>query len=163
MAEQWILNASPFIALAHVGHEQLFAKLADAVAAPEAVIQEILAGPPEDRARQIVEARQLKVVQTPPAPPEIVAWDLGAGETAVLTWALAHPEWTVILDDAAARNCAKSFNLCCKGTLGIIILAQQRGIIPSAAAVLRTLVANGFRLDDDVIRVALARTVGETW
>ncbi len=40
--------------------------------------------------------------------PEIVAWDLGAGESAVLTWARRHPGFTAILDDCAALRCAES-------------------------------------------------------
>jgi predicted nucleic acid-binding protein len=50
-----------------------------------------------------------------------------------------------------------------KGTLAIVILAKQHGLIESAAQVLRALRSAGFRLDDAVIRDALARTVGEQW
>jgi predicted nucleic acid-binding protein len=71
--------------------------------------------------------------------------------------------WTVIVDDAAARKCARSFGLPFKGTLAVIILAKQHGLIPSAADVLRSLLRGGFRLDEGVIREALSRTVGETW
>ena len=48
-------------------------------------------------------AGQFPVVDTAPAPPELLAWDLGAGETAVLSLALAERTWTAILDDAPAR------------------------------------------------------------
>ncbi len=37
-----------------------------------------------------------------------MAWDLGAGESAVLTWARRNPGFTAILDDRAARRCAES-------------------------------------------------------
>ena len=39
--------------------------------------------------------------------------------------------------------------------LAIVILAKQRGLIPSAADVLRSLLTIGFRLDDQVIREVL--------
>ena len=67
------------------------------------------------------------------------------------------------LDDAAARKCARSFDLRLKGTLAVIILAKQRGLIPSAADVLRSLLRTGFRLNERTIREALSRTVGERW
>jgi predicted nucleic acid-binding protein len=161
--EHWIVNASPLIVLAHVGHEELLLKLADQVVVPSAVAHEIAAGPEQDRARQILSERHFTVVRTPRPTAELLAWNLGAGETAVISLALSEPGYTVILDDAAARRCARSFSLRMKGTLAVIILARQRDLIPSAATVLRQLQAEGFRLDDEIIRQALASTVQEEW
>ncbi len=62
-----------------------------------------------------------------------------------------------------ARRCARSFSVPLKGTLAVVILAKQRGLIPSATEVLRALLSNGFRLDETIIREALARTVREPW
>jgi predicted nucleic acid-binding protein len=103
------------------------------------------------------------IVETPTPPKELVVWDLGEGETAVLSLAMADQKWTAILDDAAARRCARSFNVPIKGTLAVVIQAKQRGLIPSAVDVLRTLRLTGFRLDDQVLREALADTIGEVW
>jgi len=162
MSEQWVLNASPLIVLARVGQAHLFTALAEKVVVPRAVVAEIEAGPGDDAARRWLRNAPLPVVETTPHP-QLQAWDLGAGETAVLTYALATPGWTAILDDGAARRCARSFAVPCKGTLAVVILAKQRGLIPSAAEVLRALLANGFRLDETILREALARTVGEPW
>jgi len=95
--------------------------------------------------------------------PEILAWDLGKGETAVLSYALSAPDWVAILDDGAARRCARSLSIRLTGTLSVVILAKQYGLIESAAQVLRALQNNEFRLDDTVIREALSKTVGEIW
>ena len=62
-----------------------------------------------------------------------------------------------------ARKCARSFELQTKGTLAVVIMAKQRGLIPSATDVLRALLKAEFRLDEEVIREALLRTVGEVW
>ena len=72
-----------------------------------------------------------------PALPEILAWDLGKGETAVLSYALTNPGWTAIIDDRAARKCAMSFSIPIKGTLAVVILAKKHGLVDSAADVLR--------------------------
>jgi predicted nucleic acid-binding protein len=162
VADRWILNASPLIVLARIGQEHLFQALADEVVVPRAVVEEVEAGPAEDPARRVVAGEQFPVVDIAPSP-EILTWDLGTGETAVLSFALAEPGWTVILDDAAARKCARGFGLSLKGTLAVVVLAKQRGLIPSAADVLRSLLGIGFRLDERVIREALSRTVGEAW
>jgi predicted nucleic acid-binding protein len=162
VSERWVLNASPIIVLARVGQEHLFEALADEVVIPRAVAEEIEAGPVDDPARRAIAGGQFTTVDVTPVS-EVLAWDLGAGETAVLSYALEEPGWMVVLDDAAARKCARSFELPLKGTLGVIILAKQRGLIPSAAEVLRSLLRSDFRLEEDVIREALSRTVGESW
>jgi predicted nucleic acid-binding protein len=51
VAENWILNASPLIALARIGREDLILAQANKVVVPQAVAREIQAGPAEDRAR----------------------------------------------------------------------------------------------------------------
>lgn len=162
MGERWVLNASPLIVLACVGQEHLFEALADEVVVPRAVAEEIEAGPLDDPARRVIAGGQFTIVDTAPVL-DVLAWDLGAGETAVLSYALEEPGWTAVLDDAAARKCARSFGLPLKGTLGVIILAKQRGLIPSAAEIVRSLLRSGFRLDENIIREALSRAVGETW
>jgi predicted nucleic acid-binding protein len=162
VSERWVLNASPIIVLARVGQEHLFDALADEVVVPRAVAKEIEAGPADDPARRSIAGGQFTIVDATPAP-EVLAWDLGGGETAVLSCAMEESDWTVILDDAAARKCARSFDLPFKGTLAVVILARQRGLIPSAADVLRSLLGSGFHLDEDIIREVLARTVGERW
>ncbi len=66
-------------------------------------------------------------------------------------------------DDGAARRCARSLVLNVTGTLAVVLLAKQYGFIEFAAQVLHDLQGADFRLDDAVIREALARTVGEKW
>jgi predicted nucleic acid-binding protein len=162
MSERWVLNASPLIVLARVGHADLFSKLVETVIVPDAVVAEIEAGPTGDPARRWLSTEPLPTVKTT-SPPQLQAWDLGAGETAVLSYALTSPGSTAILDDGAARRCAHSFGIPCKGTLAVVILAKQHKLIPSAANVMRQLLTNGFRLDEAIIQKALSRTVKEPW
>lgn len=163
MGDRWILNASPLIVLARIDRTDLLFALADEIVVPRAVASEIKAGPASDPARRAIEAGKFVIVDAPMPPDELLAWDLGAGETAVLSLAIAEKGWTVILDDAIARKCARSFSQRVRGTLGIILLAKQRGLIPSAAEIIRSLLAVGFHLDEQTIRDALARTTGEQW
>ena len=162
LAEKWVINASPVIALSRVGQVELLGRLPERVVIPQAVARELRNAPEDDPARRMVESDQFKIVRASP-PPEILAWDLGNGETGVLSYALAHPGWVAILDDGAARRCARSLSLAYMGTLSVVILARQQGLIESAAKVLHDLRANGFHLDDAIIREALRRTVKETW
>ena len=163
IAEKWVLNASPVISLARIGQVDLLTRLPQQTALPQAVAEEILVAPDNDPARLAVESGIFEIVHPSAIPDRILAWDLGKGESAVLTYALANPGYIAILDDGAARRCASSLSLPVTGTLSIVILAKQFGLIESAAQVLGALRGVSFRLDDDLIRDALARTVGETW
>ena len=172
MSERWILNASPLIVLAHIRQTLLIAARADEAVVPEAVAAEILAGPTTDPARRWIEAGAVRVtlapaasagVATPPPMPELLAWDLGAGETAVLAQALATPGWRAVLDDAAARKCARSFSIPVLGTRAIIVRARQQGLIPSAAEAIRALRTAGFRIDAQLVRTGLWQTLREAW
>ncbi|MBI5841573.1 MAG: DUF3368 domain-containing protein [Chloroflexi bacterium] len=163
IAEKWVINSSPVIALGRVGQVELLAHLPQKAIIPQAVKEELFNGPEGDPARQVLERGLFEIVDTPSPTPEILAYDLGKGETAVLSYALSNPDWVAILDDRAARRCARSLSITLTGTLSIVILAKQHGLIESAAQVLRALQSNEFRLDDAVISDALKRTVGETW
>jgi predicted nucleic acid-binding protein len=161
--ESWVLNASPVIALGRVGQVELLTRLPEQVVLPRAVYDELIRAPEDDPARRAVESGLFKIIKTPAPPAEILAWDLGRGETAVLSYTLAHHQWISVLDDGAARRCARSLSLIVKGTLAVVILAKQYGLIESAAQVLYDLRGAGFRLDDSILRDVLSRTVGETW
>jgi len=163
VAEKWVINASPIIALARIGQVELLARLPGKAIVPQAVADELGKASESDPARLALESGVFKIVKSPEPPPKLLAWDLGQGETAVLSYALAHPHWVAILDDGAARRCAQSFSLKLTGTLAVVILAKRYGLIESAAQVLHALGGVGFRLEEAIIRAALARTVGENW
>ena len=163
IAEKWVINASPVIALARVGRVELPTQLPEKAMLPRAVAEELRHAPPSDPARRAVEEGLFKIVSTPAPPPELPAWDLGKGETAVLSYTRTHHEWVAVLDDSAARQCARSFSMTFIGTLAVVILAKQHGLIESAVQVLQDLRNHEFRLEDALIRAVLERTTGEFW
>jgi predicted nucleic acid-binding protein len=65
-----------------------------------------------------------------------------------------------ILDDLAGRRCAAALRVPVRGTLGLVLLAKQRGRIPAARPVLEAMRACGMYLSDRVLGDALA-LVGE--
>ncbi len=162
MSELWIVNASPIIVLAKIGRLDLLTSLSRAVCLPQAVVDEIAAGPAGDPARKAIESgwglRAVpQVVHT-----DLLEWGLGPGETSVLALALEQAPATTVLDDAAARNCAKAVGVPVIGTVGIVIRAKKHGLIPSAAGTLKALRDMGLHLDNKVIADAL-HFVGESW
>lgn len=162
MIDRWVLNASPIICLARAGYHKLLKDLPEQVVVPEAVIAEVNAGPQDDPAQGIFAGGFCEIISVT-ALPAVLAWDLGAGETAVLSFVMANPGWQAIVDDRAARKCARALGIPVKGTLSIVFTAKKQGLIPSAAEVLRALQAAGLWLDDAMIRQALQDIVGEKW
>lgn len=160
MPERWVVNASPLIALSKIDHQHLLTRLADEIIVPAAVAAEIEAGPADDPARRFLAGGAILIVDIPPEP-AILTWDLGAGETAVLSYALTHPDRRAVVDDGMARHCAQAFSIPIIGTLGVILRSRSAGLIPAASPVIKALQAQGFRLDENVIRVALLRALGE--
>ena len=132
------------------------------MAVPAAVAQEVLAGP-DDAARRYLAQTHLPVVPTPATPEPIASWDLGLGESAVLTFASQNAGWVAVLDDGPARRCARVLGVPAKGTLAVVVMAHRQELTASAAAVMHLLVESGFRLDDGTIRKTLGATVGEEW
>ncbi|MBI5823047.1 MAG: DUF3368 domain-containing protein [Chloroflexi bacterium] len=163
MNDRWVLNASPLIAMGKIGQIALFTSLAQEVIVPSAVAEEIKAGPKSDAARLAIESGIFKIIQAPEPTPELIAWDLGAGETSVIAYALNNLGWTAILDDAAARKCASSFGVSVKGSLAVVVLAKKRGLVPSAKQLIRAMQDAGLRLDERLVRQVLKETVGEEW
>ena len=126
MTRRWVVNASPLIVLASIAQVSLLERLCPDMVIPAAVAIEVGAGLPQDAARRWLEsvgARYIHPVAS--LDPVIAAWDLGAGETEVLTWARYQPGSEAILDDRAARNCALTLQIPVRGTLGVVLLAKR--------------------------------------
>ena len=154
MSSRWVVNASPMIVLARVNALHLLSALAAEVIVPRAVISEILAGPEEDPARRAME-QGMFIPASCPVSDEILTWDLGAGESAVLSFALSNLGWTAIVDDGAARRCARSLKIPHRGTIGIVVLAKQNGIINSASELIRAAINADLRIDEKMINRVL--------
>jgi predicted nucleic acid-binding protein len=84
--------------------------------------------------------------------------DLGKGEASVLALAMEHPGSTVILDDLLGRQVAKSQHLPLSGTLGVLLLAKQAGLLPSVGGAVSLLLRSGFYCSrsvvNDILRIA---------
>ena len=159
MPEPPVVNASPVIVLARAGQIDLLRLLGDRIVIPAAVAAEVMVH--SDEAARTLNTEEW-IEQVPPGPVSevVAAWDLGAGESAVLTWALRHAGTLAVIDDYAARKCASTFGVTVRGTLGLALLAKQRGRVTEARPLVEELRRAGLYLSDAVVRDALA-LVGE--
>ncbi len=116
--EAVVINASPLITLFRSGQADLLPGLFTRIVVPEAVWQEVTVDEREDRAARELGQQSWPIREHVPSSPRVAAWNLGAGETAVLSHALAHPPLRAVIDDMDARRCAQTLGIPMLGTGG---------------------------------------------
>lgn len=161
MADQAVVNTSPLVFLARAGLFDLLTIAAPAIVVPTEVAAELRRRGDADAAvRAMTAAAWLTVVEAPDAPASIQSWDLGPGESAVLSWAIEHGPAVAVIDDLAGRRCGAALGVPIRGTLGLVLAAKQRGRVPAARPVMEDLRRSGMYLSDKVLDSALG-LVGE--
>ena len=151
-----IVNTSPLQYLHQVGLLDLLPKLFVRITVAEAVRSELDAG--RRLGLSLPDPFRLPWIDLcAPASPSgvLLAWDLGAGESATLSLALERPGSWVVFDDQLARKAAASLKLSLLGTAGILLRAKLAGHLSTVAPVLRQLVSLGFRIKPGTARTIL--------
>lgn len=158
----WVINASPLIFFAKTGNLSILTTLADQVVIPDKVAQEVLGGDSSDPAYIAVKSGWGQTASGYSIQQSILDCKIGNGESAVIAIALSQPSSIAILDDNSARKCAKKHGVAYIGSLGILAIAKQQGIIPLVGPVIKAMMNVGMYLADSTIAQALSR-IGETW
>ncbi len=149
-----VVDTSALIALGHLRLLRLLPMLFGDVYVPPGVVDEWSegsAGSPETAAALEglspgwLRVRSLNVAL------EATEASLGRGEEEVIALAREIGAEYAILDDLAARDLAVSRGLRVIGTVGILIAARRKGVIPSVIPLLENLREEGFRLSDDIL------------
>ena len=148
-----IVNTSPLQYLHQVGQLDLFPKLFGRIIVPEAVVTELAAGRRLGLSLSTPEVLEWVDLRSPASPVGgMLSWDLGTGESAVLSLALEHSGSWVVLDDKLARQAALHLNLPLLGTAGILLRGKRAGHLHTVRPVLDQLAALGFRLTPETVR-----------
>jgi len=149
-----VVNASPLLTLSKAKLEYVLPRLFAKIIVPGAVWQEITAY--QDLAwKKLLEAPWLTKV-TVPVDGSILLWNLGMGESEVLSWALATPGCIAVVDDLAARRCSTALSIRHVGTAGLLILASRFKLIPSLEEAFHEVRKAGLYLKDDLVQRLLA-------
>ncbi len=160
LVERVVINASPLIILFRSNLEKLLPQLFKEIIVPGAVWREIVDGGHADRAALFLpETTWVKRVDNIPES-TVTAWDVGPGETAVISFALKNQGYSAMLDDAVARNCSISFGIPTLGTAGLLLVAKKRGAIDSVTGPLQLIRDNGLYFSDTLV-ATLLKNAGE--
>ncbi len=159
MPERLIVNASPLIFLSRVnGIGWLTGLSRENVMIPQSVVAELLKGADGDTIMNKIEKNdRFTLIEDIMPPVMISAWDLGAGETQVLSSSLRQIGSVAVLDDRAARQCGLSLNIPVVGTIGVIIEAKRRGLVLTARPVIEDLLGDGLYLSPLIVNEVLKK------
>lgn len=76
---------------------------------------------------------------------------LDRGEASSIALALEIKHAVLIIDELKGRKIAKSFDLEIIGTIGVLLIANKKGLLNDVLSVILKLVNNGFRLSDKML------------
>ncbi len=155
----YAVDASPLIGLAKIGRLDL---LGEQVQVTETVYREVLAGDAGDPARLALASGWGGRVPDVPIPAALAALALDAGEEATLALALSTNA-VAVLDDGDGRRAARALGVPHVGTAGLVLEGKRRGVVTSAADVLRALRAANLFLPPDALLSAEMALLGEKW
>ncbi len=154
MARIVIADAGPLIAFAGVDALAVLQNLFSSISIVESVRRECLRKPGIDgqRIKAAIEDGWLDV-PSKNAATEPLSPGLSVGESDAIRFALKFPdEALLIVDDRLARRFALKQSINIVGTVRILDLAEQRGLIKSAEQCIGGMAANGYRISVDLLR-----------
>ena len=137
-----VVNASPLIFLTDIGLRDVLQQPGVPVLVPDVVLSEIGGFGPGGSGSPCrpVSPRGWWIVPIPAIPDSVLVWDLDAGESAVLAVALGEPDSMAILTTSRARRrLRRGERLNSGGTLGLVLVAKQQGLIAAVRPVLEQL------------------------
>ena len=145
-----VCNTSPQILLAKIGRLHLLQQLYREILIPVAVLEEVRAKPGRE-AQQLQTLIEEGIYQLHRVAGTVISEipaELGSGEREVIALAIEKQADLVILDDLEGRRIAREKGLIVTGTIGLLVEARKRGLIPSIRGDLDRLIEAGMWLDE---------------
>jgi predicted nucleic acid-binding protein len=153
-----IVNNTPLVALWVLGRLDLLRELYDEVLIPQAVYEEFVATERAVRQAALENAPWIRPVSLANPQRARVYIGLDLGEAEVLALAEERAARLVIIDELKGRRYAQRLEMPLTGTLGLLLLAKERGLVAKLAPLLVELQEAGLYLGaaliDRVLRLA---------
>lgn len=155
-----VSNASPLIALAKIGQLQLLCSVYKEVYISAVVREELgfIRSGVENRSgtEEISSARWIQTVNVSNlAEVEVLRERLDAGESEAIVLAIELKADLLLIDEARGRKVAQAKGVNTTGTVGTLVAAKRKGLIPELATLLDCLVDSGFRMSEELYQTAL--------
>jgi predicted nucleic acid-binding protein len=150
-----VLNNTPLVAFWVLGRFDLLRDLFGEVLIPAAVEAEFLAVEETQRRKALEQALWIKTAALSHPRRALAYAELDLGEAEVLALAEERDARLVIIDERKGRRYAERMGLPRTGTLGVLLLAKEAGLINSVAAWIAKLQEAGLFLSPALVEKAL--------
>lgn len=154
-----VADAGPLIAFGKIKRLDLITNTLGKIIAPIFVLDECLANPAQEGAKEISEALDKKLIEThenPDATEYKNLFDiLGTGEASAIVLAL-QLKTGLLIDEKLGRKAAQKMNLNIIGTAGALLIAKEKKLIKTIAPIILELKQCGYYLSDKLIQTVLA-------
>lgn len=152
-----ISNTTPFISLAVIGQLHLLPLLYGHVIIAPAVQAELQRGGSfQVGVIEFGAADWINVIALQDPRRADLLNDLDRGEAETIALAQELNADLVLMDERLGRKYARRAGLKISGTLGVLVKAKMRGIVPAVKPLIEQLLQNGIYLNGTVIQEALA-------
>lgn len=158
-----ISDSSPLIALSRIHQLDLLHQLYGEVTVQQAVVREVIdKGASQPGADEVSTAEWIVAAEVEDQPfADTLKRDLGNGEAEAIALAVELQADLLIVDDLLARQVARILGLNLVGTVGVLLEARHKGVLPEIKPCLDDLVdLAGFRLSAELYATVL-REAGE--
>lgn len=146
-----VLNNTPLVALTVLGRLDLLRDLFGEVLIPESVQDEFLAVDVALRREALANSPWIRIVPLSDPRRALPYSGLDQGEAEVLALAEERSAGLLVIDEKKARRYAARMKLSLTGTLGLLLLAREQGLIESVTSEIETLQKAGLYLDPSLI------------
>jgi hypothetical protein len=143
-----VSNSSPIIAFERIGELDLLRAVFPALTIPPAVAEEIAAAAPVPSWMTVHSLRGGIDART-------LVPGLATGEREAISLAIELRAVWLVLDDQAARQVARRIGLPVIGTLGILLAAKRKRLVPAIGPYLARLGGAGFFMGRDLLERVL--------
>ena len=156
MIERAVINAGPLVALSLLGELELLPALFAEIWVPQTVFDEVaVAGLGKPGAQSLQSEAWRQRVRTSPLPDPLLIIELDPGEADVISLARHLSPCIAVIDERRGRRVAQNvYGLPVKGTAGLLVEAQRRGLISGVRSRLTTLRDAGYFIAESVIAAA---------
>ncbi len=146
------MQHQPLILLAKIHRLELLTQLYDEVIIPASVLDEVIVKPGNEveQIQACVQSERFQLRRATKRALESLPGDLGLGEQEAIALALETTADLVILDDRQGRRIARERDLSNTGTIGVLVEARARGLIPSLRQELDHLIEAGMWIHESI-------------
>ncbi|RLC14470.1 MAG: DUF3368 domain-containing protein [Deltaproteobacteria bacterium] len=149
-----VANSGPLISLAEIGQFRVLRQLFGKIRIPDAVRKEVVvSGKNRPGASEVEDSSWIQAMPVRDITGvQLLRERLGAGESEAIVLVMGLNADLLLIDEARARRIAESRSLKVSGTVGCLVMAKRKGLIPKVTPLLDSLLVSGFRMSNELYR-----------